>query len=79
MPFLALFGGYFTREKGVPKTQGFRLKKVILMSERTEKRPKSTRKPIFSLEDKKRQLEGFWAKIPPFLTVFGLFLTSFYA
>ena len=76
-PFLTILGGYFTREKGVPKTQGFCLKKVILISERTKKGPKSTRKPIFCIEDKKRQLEGFWAKIPLFLTVFGLFLTYF--
>ena len=35
-----------------------------------KKWPKSTRKPIFLLGDKNRQLGGFWAKLPLFLTLF---------
>ena len=75
--FAPFWGGYFTREKGVPKTQGFRLKKVILIFYTEKKWPKSTRKPIFCIEDKKWQLGGFWAKIPLFLTVFDMFLPYF--
>ena len=75
--FFGPFWGVFYTGKGVPKTQGFRPKKVILIFYTEKKGLKSTRKPIFCIEDKKRQLEGFWVKIPLFLTVFDLFLPYF--